>query len=652
MPVRGELHNLLAGCSLRVPIAGDDLRAEIRRAAAEKFDFVALPLASPGGQGVGVDFQPSVASQLTLDAAAWQASVVGVVSEDLGRGAEAADAAAAEFGRAALETELRWAAHLSLRGVLLPAPALEGGCSYARAVNDLLLEGLFAEGAQEESPPPLALRVPADSAGWTAWNRFRTACDHHPRLAVALELGSSTTGGACNERELQRWLGEPVRFVVLHAGAFLSNRQGYPVLPRKLKAILLGLFRHQEMQIIIASPPEGPQAAAQPGTDAVTSESGAASAPGGGLASPEAMLNYVALLFRGLPKPTAYERFASTHQDTLQSPLQPLQDNLESETYELFETDPVKYRQYEEAVLAFLRDRLGEGRSPPFNVMVLGAGRGPLVAASLRAARRADAEVKVWAVEKNPNAVHALRHRKRREQDWACVEVVAEDMRAWKAPRKADALVSELLGSFGDNELSPECLDGAQHLLAEDGVCIPQSYVSSLAPVSAPALWADARGRVGGTGGGLAGGDMGQLETAYVVCLHRAFYPTAGPKDCFVYKHPKRSIDESNDRSIQLEFEAEVDTLVHGFAAYFDCTLYGDVRISIHPQTLSEGMFSWFPMFFPLQIPVYLRKGQVIRSHWWRRHDARKVWYEWMVSEPAPAPIQNPGGRSWPIGLR
>ena len=30
---------------------------------------------------------------------------------------------------------------------------------------------------------------------------------------------------------------------------------------------------------------------------------------------------------------------------------------------------------------------------------------------------------------------------------------------------QADILVSELLGSFGDNELSPECLDGAQSFL-------------------------------------------------------------------------------------------------------------------------------------------------------------------------------------------
>lgn len=38
-------------------------------------------------------------------------------------------------------------------------------------------------------------------------------------------------------------------------------------------------------------------------------------------------------------------------------------------------------------------------------------------------------------------------------------------MREWAAPEKADIIVSELLGSFGDNELSPECLDGAQHFL-------------------------------------------------------------------------------------------------------------------------------------------------------------------------------------------
>ena len=38
-------------------------------------------------------------------------------------------------------------------------------------------------------------------------------------------------------------------------------------------------------------------------------------------------------------------------------------------------------------------------------------------------------------------------------------------MRDWKPESKVDIIVSELLGSFGDNELSPECLDGGQSLL-------------------------------------------------------------------------------------------------------------------------------------------------------------------------------------------
>lgn len=38
-------------------------------------------------------------------------------------------------------------------------------------------------------------------------------------------------------------------------------------------------------------------------------------------------------------------------------------------------------------------------------VMVVGAGRGPLVRASLRAADRAARLIKVYAVEKNPNAL-------------------------------------------------------------------------------------------------------------------------------------------------------------------------------------------------------------------------------------------------------
>ena len=74
------------------------------------------------------------------------------------------------------------------------------------------------------------------------------------------------------------------------------------------------------------------------------------------------------------------------------------------------------------------------------------------------------------------------------------VTVVSCDMRHFRPSEQADILVSELLGSFGDNELSPECLDGAQSFLKPGGVSIPRTYTSYAAPLSSSKLWNEARG--------------------------------------------------------------------------------------------------------------------------------------------------------------
>ena len=80
----------------------------------------------------------------------------------------------------------------------------------------------------------------------------------------------------------------------------------------------------------------------------------------------------------------------SGYEDFLQNPLQPLMDNLESGTYEVFEKDPVKYSEYQKAIQLALIDRIptNEISTKEVVVMVLGAGRGPLVSASLRVSFR------------------------------------------------------------------------------------------------------------------------------------------------------------------------------------------------------------------------------------------------------------------------
>jgi hypothetical protein len=53
-------------------------------------------------------------------------------------------------------------------------------------------------------------------------------------------------------------------------------------------------------------------------------------------------------------------KFTKGYEDCLQNPLQPLMDNLESQVYEIFEKDPIKYQQYQKAIAQALIDRVSE----------------------------------------------------------------------------------------------------------------------------------------------------------------------------------------------------------------------------------------------------------------------------------------------------
>ncbi len=58
----------------------------------------------------------------------------------------------------------------------------------------------------------------------------------------------------------------------------------------------------------------------------------------------------------------------------------------------------------------------------------------------------------------------------------------------------------------------------------------------------------------------------------------------------------------SNDRYAAVDFIAAQDAVLHGIAGYFESQLFDDVLMSIHPATHSEGMFSWFPIYFPIRV--------------------------------------------------
>ena len=461
----------------------------------------------------------------------------------------------------------------------------------------------------------------------------------------------------------KRWFAEPLRLLTFPSSIFLANQGGYPVLSKAHQSLLFLYMKLRFPPWIVMADIGGLEETNDAASNAAVvgapnsptpAESAALQpAPTGKkvFRDPAPHLTYVRHLQRNQPPRSHLELFSAGYQEYLQAPLQPLTENLESVTYEVFEKDPVKYEWYERAIAEALaswikNDHLGSGLDSRIVVAVAGAGRGPLVRRALQAATATGARVEMWAVEKNPNA-YVLLQRHNREEWNGSVTVVNSDMRSWKGPRrtageadlaahddqsrandtislgKVDILISELLGSFGDNELSPECLDGAQHVLnPRHGISIPCDYTAHLTPIGAPRLHADVKAR--------SETDPTAPETPYVVMLHAytnlstasassAYEPILREAWCF--SHPSRSLgsveqgeghgsssevnNQHNARFTRLQFPCALRGACDGLAGYFETTLWTGVELSTRPDRMQEkspDMASWFPMFFPLKV--------------------------------------------------
>ncbi|KOS21765.1 Protein arginine N-methyltransferase skb1 [Escovopsis weberi] len=623
----------------------------------------------------------------------------------------------ANISRQVLNLEINYASFCGIRSIIITGPAQDaskgagnqGLAQYARAVQEGLAIGssmtflihmpMYREpGAAQvetlssltELEPPAAPTADIDVlSSWDAWHHIRTICRYDMRLFVALRVPK-----VMPEKDLQnRWFAEPLHYLTFSSETFQSNKAGYPSLSKHHQAMIFSYMRLKSAPwfLLCDLGPDvsriGDQAPSQPASLAEADFPSLAEASTMANQKPrsEAYTDYLKWLETQQPPFSILETPTLTSfQDWLQSPLQPLSDNLESATYEVFEGDPVKYDQYELAITEALREwkELGRPTSKEGVIVmaVAGSGRGPLVTRALRAAETTGANVEIWAVEKNPNAyVYLLRQN---QLVWnGKVRVIKTDMRAWKGPvvsespetgpvhGKVDILISELLGSFGDNELSPECLDGIQHLLSKPhGISIPKSYTAHVSPISTPKLYADIFAR--------AQTDRTAFDTPWVVRLFALdFVSQRVPghprfQQTWEFSHPipeatievvnaRRSggvvgggggsmagaagANDHNSRFCHLVFVCRTRGVAHGLAGYFESTLYecqteGNegrrVEISIHPERIdqkSKDMISWFPIFFPFKRPLYFPADTELEVSMWRQTDDTKVWYEWLV---------------------
>ncbi|KAH6984628.1 protein arginine N-methyltransferase [Ilyonectria sp. MPI-CAGE-AT-0026] len=626
------------------------------------------------------------------------------------------------ISRQVLNLEVNYANFCGVRSIVVPGPqrdaSKDGGnqglAQYSRAVEEALTIGgrvtflvhmpMYREPGQEsdiktlsslqsQQPPKVDEKDIDLFTAWDSWHHVRTVCNYNTRLFVALRIPR-----VMPEKDLQdRWFAEPLHYLTLSPSVFQTNKSGFPVLSKHHQDLIFSYLRLKNFPWIMLCD-AGPDVShikddAQSllnsgGTPSPDDFPTLAEAQEQESKRPKGQTNpYVAYLrwlesqqppFSLLEGPTL-----TSFQDWLQSPLQPLSDNLESATYEVFEGDPVKYNQYEAAVYEALTEwkTLDKPKSKEGAVVVAvaGSGRGPLVTRALKAAEDAGVTIDMWAVEKNPNAyVYLLRQN---EMVWnGKVKVVKTDMRAWKGPvisesaegpvyGKVDILISELLGSFGDNELSPECLDGIQHVMSKPhGISIPSSYTAHFSPISHPKIHADLLTRVPT--------EPNAFETPWVVRLYALdFVSQKVPghprfQEAWEFSHPipdttlaaveaRRSggvvgggggsmsgaagANDHNSRYCHLTFVCRTRGVTHGLAGYFESTLYESqlkdsegqrVEISTHPERIdqkSKDMISWFPIFFPLKKPLYFPADTELEISMWRQTDDTRVWYEWLV---------------------
>ncbi len=221
--------------------------------------------------------------------------------------------------------------------------------------------------------------------------------------------------------------------------------------------------------------------------------------------------------------------------DVLQIALQPVRDNLSSNAYEVFEMDKIKYSLYIDALTAAFADLSTKNRFEnesnkidpklPLQVLLLGAGRGPLIDCILQSAIKTNRAVFITAIDKNAFSIMSVQSRKLFEK-WENVEVQCIDIRQMKPKVEFDIVLSEMIGEFSDNELCPECLQPSECMLSDSGIFIPNKYSSYCQPISSGKLW----------------GQIKKValpcpyESPYVVNLH-SYIEVAECKEVFAFTH-------------------------------------------------------------------------------------------------------------------
>ncbi|UKJ87656.2 type II protein arginine methyltransferase [Theileria orientalis] len=599
-----------------------------------------------------------------------------------------------------LKTQIEWSCYVSAHSILIDLEAIlafndsdvSSETGKPMDVLDRLVHfcQIVSSYLSRSTPTTIWLSMDFCNQSWNTWYMVYELCSFSEKLKVCLKLNPLET-------EIGMWQAEPVKCVIVSAGSF--SRKGDKVKIDKNIADYLLFFMSRNLKVIVDCDLDYRHLVKNPvqySVQVVPEEKTSISAQIG----IRDILVSLRKIYAKLGPMTVQEHYGQGYEDVLQLPLQPLRDNLDSVTYNEFEKCSFKYKAYNTAINLFLvmcgtscktqkifqneRENMAHINCSKehtlssavsrvhYCVYVVGAGRGPLVDITQELFKRNGiTNFTVYVIDKNPYTMMTLQD-KMRIKEWSNVKLICTDMRYIKDVIRNSGtcrtegtredvvlIISELLGPFGDNELAPECLYGFErNLRPSDKIqFIPESYTSYVMPLHAPQIWAKIKSLF----------NYKSFHMPYTVFLRSCYSAATEFMECFTFEHPGPGLKENYknqfshgtgeeprtsenylERYRVVKFVAANDCYVHGFGAYFKCTLFDDVQISILPED-TENIKSWFPMFFPIEIPFPVKKSQVIALHVWRKTDPLRVWYEWAFTTPTTTAIHNVNGFSFSI---
>ena len=319
----------------------------------QKFAFVSVPLSQRNEK---YEFQPLEIYNYNFE---WGTKVIGVIPDNINVDSEDVEIRSKSVNL--LKKTFKLASYVGVNTVMLN---LEND----RNAN---LARMCAYHLHESHGRPLWLRinVSKDSdCDWRKWNNFLTLLpENQNKIGLVLELSEEVP----SDQDMMRWYSEVLLGLSISTSLFVANKGGYPVLRREFQELISNSFK-KKVQVIVH------------GEDI----------HGLGM---DAYQKYIYHLYENKEPSSVYEEFSRGYEELLQIPLQPLKDNLDNSTYEvfnhtvlffkhssymlkllytvvivdilivpiknllqcfqIFEKDPIKYKQYEEAVYQILLDR-------------------------------------------------------------------------------------------------------------------------------------------------------------------------------------------------------------------------------------------------------------------------------------------------------